>query len=317
MATSPYQRTKHDETITPSCDSTNITFPVEILDEIVACLLLALGHTFRSVAAFTLASHQFRQIALRRYYAVLRIHSFTHWIRTCRIKGISTWVRSLEGSTTFFRYKMGGLSQLKSLINLELDFSGDGLATQGSRAMLLFKNMAADLIYIKLTNLPRIDTALLSLVASRFPTLRTLELSCTERLDEKCCWLCFEESSTCCIHSPIPDSYPTAEALTTSFCNALASLKNLEYLHLGIFLSDADVLVHHFQRCASSVFESPRTGLQHLLPPFGPNKCAVCYSQHAEATRGRDRIVEALFKASLPSLISVGFSSWFPAIRSE
>ncbi|KAI0642113.1 hypothetical protein C8Q79DRAFT_1003489 [Trametes meyenii] len=287
-----------------------------MLDEIVVCLL-ARGHAFESIAAFTLVSHQFRQTALRRYYATLCVTSSAHWVRTCKIKGTSKWVRSLKGSTTFFRYKMDGLSQFMALGTLELDFSGDGLSTQGNRVTLLFKNMTADLTWMKLTNLPRIDCALLILVASRFPTLRTLELSCTERLDERCCWLCFEESSTCCVHSPIPDTYPTAESLATNFCNALVPLKRLESLYLGIFLSPADVLVNHVQRCTASIFASPGGELLYLLPPFGPNMCTLCYSQHAEVTREKERSVEALFKASLPSLLSVGFSSWFPVARRE
>lgn len=121
--------------------------------------------------------------------------------------------RSLSASSTFFRYKTSYLLQFTLLTTLELDFAGDGLATQNTRATLLFKNIAAELTRMKLTHLPRIDTALLSLIASRFASLNVLELSCTERLDEQCCWLCFEESSTCTSHSPIPDLFVDVEHL--------------------------------------------------------------------------------------------------------
>ena len=66
---------------------------------------------------------------------------------------------------------------------------------------------------LKLTFLPRIDTALLSLVALQFPSLMTLGLSSVERLDEQCCWLCLQESSSCIVHSPIPDMFPSADHL--------------------------------------------------------------------------------------------------------
>ena len=51
--------------------------PPEILDRII---LLAIGptHSFRSIASFSLASSDFRQIALRRFFWSLRIKSSAH-----------------------------------------------------------------------------------------------------------------------------------------------------------------------------------------------------------------------------------------------
>ncbi|KAH9893519.1 hypothetical protein C8Q73DRAFT_536642 [Cubamyces lactineus] len=285
--------------------------PAELLDSVVYWLLVSGRSAFSSIAAFALASHQCRQIALRRYYAVLHVRSAPHWVRTCRIPGMFLWVRSLSASTTAFRYKMDGLALFTSLRALEMDFSGDGLSTQASRATLLFKNMTAGLTRMKLTHLPRIDSALLSLVASRFPTLITLELSCVERLDEHCCWLCFEESSTCCAHSPIPGEYATVDSFLSSFCRALKSLERLETLFLGIFLSDADVLARHLERCATVIMASPRTGY-YPAPPFGPDKCAVCCAEHAVATRSRENRAKATMVAAIPSIRSVEFCSWFP-----
>ncbi|KAL1940773.1 hypothetical protein VTO73DRAFT_7814 [Trametes versicolor] len=220
--------------------------------------------------------------------------------------------RSLSASSTFFRYKTSCLLQFTLLTTLELDFAGDGLATQNNRATLFFKNIAADLTRMKLTHLPRIDTALLSLIASRFASLKVLELSCTERLDEQCCWLCFEESSTCTTHSPIPDLFVDVEHLAENFCKALAPLKRLDTLFLGIFLSDVGVLIRHLERCAIAVIESPRTPNCYPTPPFGPNSCATCCGQHATAVQERERLAKTLFLATLPSLVDVGFSSWFP-----
>ncbi|KAI8985768.1 hypothetical protein BD414DRAFT_522907 [Trametes punicea] len=289
--------------------------PTELLDNIVYWLLVQ-KRGFSSIAAFASTSHRFRQIALRRYYAVLHVRSAQHWVRSCHIAGMFTWVRSLTASTTVFRFKIDGLARFKSLSSVELDFSGDGLSTQSSRVALLLNNMTADLTRMKLTHLPRVDSTLVALIASRFPSLNNLELSCVERLDEHCCWLCYEESSTCCIHSPIPDAFSSVDSLVTSFCKALMSLNHLETLFLGVFLSDADVLARHLERCATTVVPSPRMGYYNLPPPFGPDKCAICGAEHRAAVQDRERRAKALFKQSLPSLQNIAFSSWFSAPES-
>ncbi|KAI0831986.1 hypothetical protein BC628DRAFT_1310512 [Trametes gibbosa] len=286
------------------------SLPAEILDAIVVRSLAA-NCAFTSIASFALVSRQFREIALRRYYASLHVGSPRHWVRLGSIRGMYTWVRSLEASTTSFRYKINGLSQFTYLKTLELDFSGDGLSTQSNRIAALFKNMSADLSTLKLTFLPRIDTVLLSLVSSRFSSLKILELSCTERLDKKCCWLCFEESSSCTAHSPVPDAFVTVESLSTNFCKALTPLKSLETLFLGIFLSDADVLIRHLEHCAAVLIASPRTPNFYSTPPFGPNVCSLCCTEHTNKVQERERLAKTLFRTALPSLRTIRFSSWF------
>ncbi|KAH9852633.1 hypothetical protein C2E23DRAFT_778455 [Lenzites betulinus] len=287
--------------------------PVEMLDAIVVYLLVCTGdRAFASLASFALVSRQFRDIALRRYYASLYVGSPRHWARLCSIKGIYTWVRSLDASSTSFRYRMASLPRFTMLKNLELDFSGDGLSTQNNRAKTLFNNMSADLRSLKLTYLPRIDAVLLSLISARFSSLEILELSCTERLDTLCCWLCFEESSTCTVHSPIPDAFATVQCLSSKFCKALEPLKSLHTLFLGIFLSDADVLTRHLDRCATIVIASPRTPNCYSTPPFGPNLCLLCCAEYADTVQERERVAKTLFQAALPSLLNVGFSSWSP-----
>ncbi|KAI9064791.1 hypothetical protein FKP32DRAFT_1611026 [Trametes sanguinea] len=288
---------------------TTIGLPIELVDYIVH-LVLATGRSFSSISAFSLVSHQFRQIALRRYYATLHVRSIRHWVRSCHIKGMFDWVRSLAASTTVFRHKLDALAQFTSLRSLELDFSADGLSTQTSRATLLFRNMSAQLTWLKLTHLPRIDLGLLSLVATRFPNLVTLELSCTERLDEHCCWHCLEESSTSCMHSPIPETFASADILITKMCKALRPLEKLETLLLGIFLSDADVLVRHLERCAAIIIPSPRTGY-YSAPPFGPDKCSICHAEHGSVVQERERLASAMLRQLLPSVKAVKFSSWF------
>lgn len=99
---------------------------------------------------------------------------------------------------------------------VELDFSPDGLATQAQRAKLLLSLLPATLTELRLLSVPRVDTHILDLVAAQCPALETLDLTCIERLDEGCCWLCFEESSTCIVHSPIPDVYPSVKELSVA-----------------------------------------------------------------------------------------------------
>ena len=52
--------------------------PAEVIDRIV---LLAIGHTrsFDSIASFSLASSDFRQIAFRRFFWTLRVESTARW----------------------------------------------------------------------------------------------------------------------------------------------------------------------------------------------------------------------------------------------
>ncbi|KAI0687153.1 hypothetical protein C8T65DRAFT_819090 [Cerioporus squamosus] len=296
----------------PILDRRNV-LPPEILDRI-ALLLVSDTAGFSTIASLSLVSWQFRQIAFRRYFTTLRVRSARHWVRLCRIDGMYSWVRSLDTYTPFFQYKLDALSCFASLRDLALDLSADGLATQRSRCVLLFQNVTADLCSLKLTYLPRIDVTLLSLLASRFPSLSQLELSCTERLDEQCCWICYEESSSCVVHSPIPDLFPSAERLASMFGNALKPLQKLEHLFLGIFLSGADMLNCHFDRCVTVVISSPRTG-SHSSPPFGPDRCAICLVEHGATVQERERIASALLAKMLPSLKTIGWSTYFAKDR--
>ncbi|EJF64087.1 hypothetical protein DICSQDRAFT_144783 [Dichomitus squalens LYAD-421 SS1] len=283
--------------------------PVEILDVIVTSLL-SHNRRFCAIANISLVSSRLRLIAFRRYFETLEVRSPRHWDKSCRILGMFNWVRKMRVAASDVQSNMDALSSFGSLRSLEIDFSSDGLSTQKTRCSLLFKSLTADLTVLKLTSLPRIDTALLSLVASRFPSLTTLELSSTERLDKECCWLCFEESSSCTIHSPVPDVFPSIEVLANAYGRALQPLENLEYLFLGVFLSDADVLSCHFDRCASVVISSPRTGF-YSSPPFGPDKCVICTAEHGAAVHERERLASGIVEKILPSLKTVGWSSHF------
>ena len=107
-----------------------------------------------------------------------------------------------------------------NLRSLSVDFSFDGLASQQACAKYIFASNAAEFPFrletLTLTSLCRIDLPLLKIIATRFPRLIDLSLSCTERLDLDCCWGCFEESASNIVHSPIPDMFATSEDLAVS-----------------------------------------------------------------------------------------------------
>lgn len=68
------------------------TYPSEVLDCIVG-LSLAKRHTFKRIASFSMASYQFRHVALRRYFTLLKIRSPKHWAGSDRVMDFFRWVR--------------------------------------------------------------------------------------------------------------------------------------------------------------------------------------------------------------------------------
>ncbi|KIJ65177.1 hypothetical protein HYDPIDRAFT_187524 [Hydnomerulius pinastri MD-312] len=146
----------------------------------------------------------------------------------------------------------------------------DGRSTQKSRLRRLFEipSMHAPMTHLTtltLTGLWRIDLPLLGTISRAFPSLVSLHLSCSEHLDVSCCWLCFEESSSAAMHSPIPNQFATVTKLTTEFARALKPLTKLSDLHLGIFLSDEDMVEAHLEH-----YDSPRAYERTLRTTFGP-----------------------------------------------
>ncbi|KAF9820858.1 hypothetical protein IEO21_01085 [Rhodonia placenta] len=264
-------------------------------------------NTFSSIASFSLASYQFRQIAFRRFFYRLYARNSAHFERCCQIPGMFTWVRNLECSTKTLSTKPDLLAKFDRLQVVEIDFFPDGLATQTDRTKLLFVHLPATITELRLTFLPRIDTQLLCVIASRFPALEMLDLTCTDRLDEECCWLCYEESSSCAVHSPVPDIYLTVENLAAAFGDALKPLKKLEHLFLGIFLSDVDVLHQHLVHRG---LEMESLG-DALTAPYGPDLCTFCKTGHQEATRKRELVASAWMARSLPSMKTITWSSFF------
>ncbi|KAH9940864.1 uncharacterized protein BXZ73DRAFT_42334, partial [Epithele typhae] len=287
------------------------SIPSEVLDGIAESLLAGC-HGFSSVGAFSLVSYQFRQVALRRYFAKLRIRSAKRWDACCRIRGACLWVRGLSALSASFGPHVGALLCFINLRYLDLDFSSEGLSTQSARARVILENITAALVVLKIRRLSRIDVILLTLIAGLFPSLSTLELSCTERLDLACCWICYEESSSCVIHSPVPELYPSANHLAKAFGRALQPLQRLKSVFLGVYLSDADMLYRHLDRCAAfPATPSPSSGHFFLAPPFGPDRCDTCKGEHHAVVRERERLASRTIAEQLPSLETIGWSSYF------
>ncbi|KAH9933381.1 uncharacterized protein B0H18DRAFT_1083041 [Fomitopsis serialis] len=175
-----------------------------MLNEIIA-IALARHKDFSDIAGFSLASYMLRQIALR-CFSTFAPQSSRHWSRCCRILGVFSWARALKCSTIILTPQLALLPNFLNLQIVELNFRPDGLATQAQRANLLLNHLPATLTELRCS-------ICLVLIAARCPALETLDMTCVERLDEDCCWLCFDESSACIVHSPIPDVYPGVKDL--------------------------------------------------------------------------------------------------------
>lgn len=69
-----------------------VILPQETLDYIVECLLCD-AHAFSDIAAFSLVSYGFRQVAFRKYFVTLKVGSAAHWDNVCRVAGVADWCR--------------------------------------------------------------------------------------------------------------------------------------------------------------------------------------------------------------------------------
>ncbi|EPT00995.1 hypothetical protein FOMPIDRAFT_1121547 [Fomitopsis schrenkii] len=259
---------------------------------------------FRQISSLSLSSFRLRQMTLKCCFATFRPRSPRQW--ACCTHICSTF----DSRTTDLSSEPAYLANLTNLGTLELDFSGDGLATQSQRAELLIKVLPPTLTVFRLVCLPRIDTHILSLIAARCPALETLDMTVVDRLDKSCCWYCLEESSTCTVHSPIPDMYPNVNELSIAFATALQPLKQLHHLYLGVCLSDSDVFDAHIGHCCNN--DPAGSG----IVPFAPEECLVCAEErHEIGVRKRELMASAVMGGMLSSLQTISWASWF--VQSE
>ncbi|KAL4246252.1 hypothetical protein ABKN59_009222 [Abortiporus biennis] len=328
--------------LTRSDRSQGFFFPSEILDEIVYHILSS-NHTFSTIEAFSRVSFRFRQIALRSFFAKLDIYSKAHWINVCGITGVYSWTRELSSLSTSLSSAPGNLLSFQDIRTIELDFSNEGLNTQHNRATQIFLGRPSScstlgqqistrisLTTLRLSYLPRIDTALLALISGNFPALKILALTCSERLLDDCCWDCYEEASSCTTHSPIPDMYCNAEDLSVAFGSALSPLRNLQSLHLGIYLSEMEIFYYHiyhsdlnsslrptnhsttiFNLKATSSSSNSNSNPPWSLVPYGPNMCSHCDYLYSEDVRKTELYASASIARFLPALKEITWSSFF------
>ncbi|KAG2360466.1 hypothetical protein BDR07DRAFT_1514059 [Suillus spraguei] len=236
--------------------------PIEIVDYIAFFLFDSCpSGCFFHIHSFSLVCSQFRRVALRHYFSFIRVAS----------------AKQLAAYTNFhFSLVSRNAPNLKHLM---VSFSSDGRQSQTSRLKRIFSPLAITLIQrfppqltsLTMTNLWRIDVPLLKTVASTFPSVKVLHLSCSEQLDVSCCWPCFEESSTAVVHSPIPNYFNDITTLTDNFADSLKPLTQLTDIHLGIFLSDEEIVEKHVEHYNTpSIFDHTlRTtfSLKAVSPP--------------------------------------------------
>ncbi|KAJ6607502.1 hypothetical protein B0H10DRAFT_552166 [Mycena sp. CBHHK59/15] len=230
-----------------------------------------------------------------------------------------SWIRSLRAPSKALTLDPVPLAALTHLQELSIDLEAEGLATQHSILKHLLSpitNASHNLTLLALTSLPRIDIPLLRLIADCFPYLVDLYLSCTERLDFSCCWNCCGESLGLTIHSPVPDMFSDSTDMAVrgtlcgglhmstdcprdAFADVLTPLTQLVHLHLGIYLSDEQLLDFHLLHDEL---------LSEILS--GPEECGIC-EKAAHHVRLRERAASLVFAQKLKALRTIAFSSFF------
>ncbi|OAX38879.1 hypothetical protein K503DRAFT_740478 [Rhizopogon vinicolor AM-OR11-026] len=253
----------------PSTDQREIThtkvpqLPIEVVDYIASFLFdscPSASGCFFHIHSFSLVCSQFRHIALRHYFSSIRVVS----------------ARQLASYTDIhFSLTSRNTSRHSHLM---ITFSSDGRKSQATRLQRIFSPPAIHLsswfpsclTSLTLTKLWRIDVPLLKTLASAFASVKILHLSCSEQLDVSCCWPCFEESSTAVVHSPIPNYFSDITKLTDHFADALKSLTQLADLHLGIFLSDEEMVERHLEH-----YDTPLAFDQTLRTAFSPKRASL------------------------------------------
>ncbi|KAG1738845.1 uncharacterized protein EDB91DRAFT_1054364 [Suillus paluster] len=239
--------------------------PIEVIDYIAFFLFDSCpSGCFSHIHSFSLVCSQFRHVALRHYFSFIRVASAKQLAAYTNIH-FSLTSRNTPCDSIGFDF------------DLIISFSSDGRQSQTTRLKRIFSPpeipltpwFPPQLTSLTLTKLWRIDVPLLKTVASAFPSVRILHLSCSEQLDVSCCWPCFEESSTAVVHSPIPNYFHDITKMTDDFADSLEPLTQLADLHLGVFLSDEEMVEKHLEH-----YDTPLTFDHTLRTAFSPTKVA-------------------------------------------
>ncbi|KZT21206.1 hypothetical protein NEOLEDRAFT_797228 [Neolentinus lepideus HHB14362 ss-1] len=263
--------------------------PAELLDRIISLVLANdQSQSFSIIAPFSLASYQFRQVALRRWFSIFKISSVAAFTNLCWVDGLYSWVRQLLCSSSVLLPDPSKLSCFRNLESVTIDCWLIGQGKQLQVLKRILPPIPSTITVLKLTALSRIDAATLRLIGGTFPRLETLELSCAERLDYNCCLDCFEDSASCIIYAPIPRLYSTVAVLGEAFASALEPLASLEHLFLGVLLSEDDL------------------GCSLPDPDFdGHERPAL----DMDAIREKETLAAAVIRERVPSLRSITWGS--------
>ncbi|KAH8111049.1 hypothetical protein DFH11DRAFT_1799086 [Phellopilus nigrolimitatus] len=285
---------------------TNCILPTEILENVVFYAFNS-DRCFSSISGFASASYAFRQIALRCACAHLRICSPKRWSNGIpKFSDLARWVRSLSGAAQAFAVPAAiNLQSFRLLRTVHVTFITQTIANLHRTVIPLLDALPATVAELSLTDLPDISVRVLCAVAQKFRALRSLELSCTERLDTACCWSCFEESASCVWHSPIPDVFGSVQEMTMTLKDVLHPLVKLEHLHLGFFLSQEDLFYEHV---AHALSEDADEGAGK---PFGPEWCIPCFEQHARGVRLAELQAGLVLAQTLRALRTLSWGSFF------
>ncbi|KAG2138757.1 hypothetical protein BD769DRAFT_1651087 [Suillus cothurnatus] len=210
--------------------------PIEVIDYIASFLFESCpSGCFFHIHSFSLVCSQFRRVALRHYFSSIRVASAKQLAAYTNFH-FSLVSRNAPCDSVGFDYvKQSQTTRLKRIFS--------------PLVIPLTPRFPPQLTSLTMTQLWRIDVPLLKTVASAFPSVKILHLSCSEQLDVSCCWPCFEESSTAVVHSPIPNYFNDITKLTDNFADSLKPLTQLTDLHLGIFLSDEEMVEKHIEHC--------------------------------------------------------------------
>ncbi|THU92971.1 hypothetical protein K435DRAFT_861960 [Dendrothele bispora CBS 962.96] len=309
----------------------SLQLPTEILDKVIKIVLEDAGDSlstrFDAIWSFTRSSHKFRQIALRIFLRVLDFKDQEAcWYDICCMMrnesrrtgghGGFAFVRSLTTASRSMILDPCSLGHFINLNRLTIDLAKQGLGTQHD----FFKSVFCDLLNSPMLNLkelslesvPCIDSSLLRLISRCFPCLTNLGIAVTDRLVPESydcpCYFCLDDILSITFHSPIPVMFSTIEELAQVYSNALFPLSaTLRNLHLGIYLSDEDLLYNH---CAHDtrnfgIFNGPMT------------VCDACDQLVGRDVRDRERLASKIMAQSLRSLENVTWSSLFTSVHSE
>lgn len=113
--------------------------------------------------------------------------------------------------------RIDNLQHFTRLNSLYIDFSTEGSNTHHARARLILAYLQpkfSRLTCLEFDFLPSITTHILELIVETCPALETLILGCSTRLVADCCWTCYDEASTCTVHSPLPDYFCDVDGMT-------------------------------------------------------------------------------------------------------